>query len=306
MISFAGLKKILATARPRFLLLTPCCLSIALAMAIAEPAAINGWHLILILIGALSGHASVNLFNEYGDFSSGLDFRTQRTAFSGGTGVLPTAPELAKSVYIAALVTLALTMAIGIYLVWICGWGLLPLGLAGVMLIYFYTQTITHRPLLCLVAPGLAFGPLMIDGTYYVLRGHYSSSVLFVSLIVFFLVNDLLLLNQFPDLEADRLAGRHHLPISIGRKRSARVYAWFLIAAYGILTVSVWLSWLPLLSLSGLATLALAIPAARRAVEHCDDIENLIPALALNVGVTLLTPLLVSAGIVVQSIFEIA
>jgi len=295
---------VIATSRPAFLILTPCCLSLALANAVAEQLPIVYPHVILVFIGAIAAHISANMFNEYLDFTSGLDFQTQRTPFSGGSGTLPIAPELANSVKIAAFGSLLLTVSIGFYFIWIGGWGLFPVGLAGIFLVYFYTDRITHWPLLCLIAPGLAFGPLMIGGAYYVLSGHYSVAVFCTSLMVFFLVNNLLLLNQFPDQEADKNAGRCHLPILIGRKKSAWVYVGFLVAAYALLFLSVYLAFLPIYSLLGLLSLSLAIPAARISLQYADDIERLKPALALNVAVTLSTPVLVAAGIIWQHILS--
>ena len=99
------------------------------------------------------------------------------------------------------------------------------------------------------IAPGLSFGPLMINGAYYVLTGQYNMAVFSTSLIVFCLVNNLLLLNQFPDQQADQLAGRCHLPILLGRQKSARVYTGFLAAAYAVLLVNIGLGYLPIYSL---------------------------------------------------------
>lgn len=292
--------RIVATSRPKFLILTPCCLSITLAYVIAENTVINYLHLVLVFIGALTAHASVNMFNEYLDFSSGLDLHTQRTPYSGGSGTLPKAPELAKPVLITAISSLLLTLFTGFYLLWVNGWGLFPVGFLGILLVCFYSNKITQWPLLCLIAPGLAFGPLMINGAYYVLNAHYSSAVFCTSLIVFFLVKNLLLLNQFPDLEADKNAGRCHLPILIGRKKSARVYVGFLIAAYAVLLLGFALSFLPILSLLGLLSLVLAIPAATLVVRYADDLEKIKPALTLNVIISLLTPVLVATGIILQ------
>ncbi len=292
---------IIATARPAFLLLPLCSLSLPLAYAVSQGISINPLHLGLIFFGALAAHVSVNMLNEYEDYNSGLDFHTRRTPFSGGSGTLPIRPELAGLVYIGAMASLLITALIGFYFLSTAGWGLLPVGVLGLLLIYFYTQTITRWPLLCLIAPGLAFGPLMINAAYTVLSGHYSLAVTATSFIVFFLVNNLLLLNQFPDLEADQDAGRCHLPILIGRKKSARVYVSFLAAAYALLVLCVYLDFIPVTGLAGLLSLALAIPAARLAVQFPDDIERLKPALALNVAVTLSTPILVAAGIIWQS-----
>jgi 1,4-dihydroxy-2-naphthoate polyprenyltransferase len=77
---------LLKTARPAFLLLTPCCLSVAVAFAIYESIEIDPVNLALIFLGALAAHISVNMLNEYYDYKTGLDLQTQRTAFSGGSG----------------------------------------------------------------------------------------------------------------------------------------------------------------------------------------------------------------------------
>ncbi len=47
----------------------------------------------------------------------------------------------------------------------------------------------------------------MVPGSYYVLRQTIDAEVWVLALITFLLINDLLLLNQYPDTEADRQAG---------------------------------------------------------------------------------------------------
>ena len=288
------------TVRPAFLLLTPCCLSIAAAFAIYQGVAIDRVNLALIFLGALAAHISVNMLNEYHDYKTGLDFQTQRTAFSGGSGALPSAPELAESVLFYGLLCLVFAALIGLYVLWTIGWGLLPVGLSGLLLVYFYSTQIIRRPLLCLLAPGLGFGPFMILGAHYILIGHYSFAVLITSFIMLLVVSNLLLLNQFPDLEPDRAVGRLHLPILVGRKNAAKVYVLFLVMAYVLLVLLVYLKLLPIYSLLGLFTLFLGIPAAIFVLRFYDDITSLMPALALNVALTLSLPVLISIGLVWQ------
>ena len=291
---------LLKTARPAFLLLTPCCLSVAVAFAIYESIEIDPVNLALIFLGALAAHISVNMLNEYYDYKTGLDLQTQRTAFSGGSGTLPTSPELAESVFFCGLLCLVFTALIGLYFLWAIGWGLLPVGLSGMLLVYFYSSQITRRPLLCLLAPGLGFGPFMILGAYYILIGHYSFAVLMTSFIMLFVASNLLLLNQFPDLEPDRAAGRLHLPILVGRKNAALVYVLFLVMAYVLLLLSVYLKLLPIYSLLGMFTLFLGIPAAIFVLRFYDNMARLMPALALNVALTLSLPVLISIGLIWQ------
>jgi 1,4-dihydroxy-2-naphthoate polyprenyltransferase len=291
---------LLKTARPAFLLLTPCCLSVAVAFAIYESIEIDPVNLALIFLGALAAHISVNMLNEYYDYKTGLDLQTQRTAFSGGSGTLPASPELAESVFFCGLLCLVFTALIGLYFLWTIGWGLLPVGLSGMLLVYFYSSQITRRPLLCLLAPGLGFGPFMILGAYYILIGHYSFAVLMTSFIMLFVASNLLLLNQFPDLEPDRAAGRLHLPILVGRKNAALVYVLFLVMAYVLLLLFVYLKLLPIYSLLGMFTLFLGIPAAIFVLRFYDNMARLMPALALNVALTLSLPVLISIGLIWQ------
>lgn len=65
---------------------------------------------ILVLIGGLSAHISVNTLNDYLDFLSGLDFKTLKTPFSGGA--LLTDPSSSKLVLSVALFALAATVLI--------------------------------------------------------------------------------------------------------------------------------------------------------------------------------------------------
>ena len=44
--------------------------------------------LLLLVIGVVLAHVSVNLFNEISDYKSKIDENTVRTPFSGGSGML--------------------------------------------------------------------------------------------------------------------------------------------------------------------------------------------------------------------------
>jgi 1,4-dihydroxy-2-naphthoate octaprenyltransferase len=292
-------KNILGPMRVPFLILTPACVFLGIAAAFRTVGQVSALQVILCLIGAVGAHISVNAFNEYFDFKSGLDARTERTPFSGGSGTLPGNPEMARTALITAWVALIITGLIGVYFSFVRGWALLPLGLLGLIVIVVYTPWLTRNPLLCLVAPGLGFGPMMVMGTYFALTGQYSWSAFTASLVPFFLVSNLLLLNQFPDVKADESIGRKHFPISIGRKRSSLIYGLFLLLTYVVIIVGVLLAILPPFCLLGLLTLPLAIPVAIGAFRNAEDIQKLVPQMGLNVLINLLTPILVAVGLII-------
>jgi len=291
------LKILSGPMRIPFLILTPACVSLGVGSAIWTTGEVRVLFVVLALVGALSAHISVNSLNEYFDYKSGLDFRTKRTPFSGGSGVLPENPRMARHALIIGLVAFMLTGIVGIYFVHVWGWHLLPLGLIGLFVIVFYTTWFTSNPLLCLVAPGLGFGTLMVMGTDFVLTGAYSCSAFVASLVPFFLVSNLLLLNQFPDVEPDRSVGRRHLPIALGLRRSSLIYGLFLLLCYVSIALGVHLHYLPRFSLMGLLTIAIALPAFAGAYRFGENRERLMPYLGLNVVVVILTPLLVAAGL---------
>jgi 1,4-dihydroxy-2-naphthoate octaprenyltransferase len=251
------------------------------------------------VVGAIVAHISVNSLNEYYDFKSGLDSRTIRTPFSGGSGTLQERPEMAKAGLIIGLVSLGITALIGLYFLLQVGWGLLPVGILGVVTIVAYTPLITRSPLLCLVAPGFGFGSLMVLGAHFCLTGEYSWTAFIASLVPFFLVNDLLLLNQFPDAEADATVGRKHLPIAAGKRTSSIVYGLFLLGTYLSIVVGVALQLLPAWALLGLATLLLAVPLAIGVYRNHDSAEGLMPFLGQNVILNIVTPVLLAIGLLI-------
>jgi 1,4-dihydroxy-2-naphthoate octaprenyltransferase len=299
------IKLFLGPMRGPFLLLTPVCVGLGVAAAqSAGPVASSwqdGW---LALLAGLAAHISVNALNEYVDFKSGLDERTVRTPFSGGSGTLPAHPGVAPAALAIGLTALLLTCAIGLHLLlrWSTkGLQLAPLGLLGVALVAGYSPWITRSPWLCLIAPGLGFGPLMVAGTQFVLLGHYVPAVWWLSAMPFFLVNNLLLLNQFPDVEPDRAVGRQTLPILLGRPRCVAVLGFQWLAAYGVLAAAVWLGALPIAALAGLLSAPLALVVWRGVHRHADDMVRLVPFMGMNVALTLVTPVLVAVGLLVSS-----
>jgi 1,4-dihydroxy-2-naphthoate octaprenyltransferase len=293
----AHLAATLGPMRAPFLLLVPVCVSLGWAAAVHDGYSPQLPHLLLAAAGALAAHIAVNALNEYEDFRSGLDLRTQRTPFSGGTGTLPAHPDKAHYALATGVASLLVVVFIGVYFIDLRGVALLPLGLLGVLTIVLYTRWLTRSPLLCLLAPGVAFGPLMVLGVYFVLTGHYGITAAVASLVPLFLVSDLLLINQFPDREADRWAGRNHLLIAWGDRAGINVYGLFLAAAYVSVLLAVAFDTLPGWVLLSLLTLPVAGLAFRGLARHADEVPALVPHMAQHVLLTLVTPLLLALGI---------
>ena len=291
------IKTVVQSSRLPFLILTPVCVLLGASIVVYKGQSVDLFLLALIIIGALSAHVSVNTFNEYLDFKSGLDLETERTDFSGGSGALPNNPSALNSVYLTGVVSLFVTLIIGLYFVSLYGLQILPIGLLGVTLIVTYTSWINKHPWLCLIAPGLGFGVLMVLGTQFVLVGEYYVLSLWISIIPFLLINNLLLLNQYPDIKADTNAGRRHFPIAYGIQASNQVYGLFVLAAITLIIAYIWLDYLPVLSLIALIPMPLALLSLYGVHKHTQAIGHFQQYLGMNVVVAILTPLLLAVSL---------
>lgn len=287
----------LKTTRPSFLILSPVCVFLGMSTALKIEPSINLLIFFLILLGAIFAHISVNTLNEYYDYRSGLDLKTEKTAFSGGSGALPNYPATAKTTLTIGLLSLLLTIAIGIYFVFEHSVHILPIGIVGVALVITYTQWLNRFPFLCLITPGLGFGILMVVGTHVMLAGEYSRLTWTVSLVPFFLINNLLLLNQYPDIKADASVGRNTFPIAFGPNKSNLVYGLFALTAYASILINLILEKLPILSIIALMPMGFSLFALYGARKHGAEIGGFPRYLATNVIAAILTPLLLGIAI---------
>ncbi len=296
------LAALLGLARAPFLPLT--LVSVLLGLALAWPyasvdAGLPG-RALLVLLGALAAHVSVNAFNEVHDFRSGLDLATRRTPFSGGSGTLPAEPRWLPLGRWLALGSLAVCLLCGLALLLLQPAARLPLlliGGLGCLLILAYTPWLTRHPWLCLFAPGLAFGPLMVLGSQLAVAGRLADDGLLLALVPFCLANNLLLLNQYPDIDADRQAGRRTLPMLLPAPTVLALLGLHWLLAFA----------LPLLLVAsgregpGLLLVLLLAPLAGRTWWRCRQarlqLPALLPALAGNVLLSLLLPLLLAVGL---------
>jgi 1,4-dihydroxy-2-naphthoate octaprenyltransferase len=280
--------------RPKFLLLSVVLVLVGTAIGKHE-GQFEGFRFFLTVVGLLLAHTSVNVLNDYFDYQSGIDTDTTPTAFSGGSGILTQGLLNPRSVYLFGIGCLAAAFPIGIYLTYTSGWQLLPLIFLGGGIIYFYTPYLTKWLIGELIA-GLGLGSLPVLGTYFIQTGSYSIEAFVVSLAPGFLTANLLFLNEFPDVEADKKGGRYNLVIALGKRKASRLYAGLTITAYLCILGGVVTKLMPPLSLVALASIPFALRSIRIACKHYDNIPKLTPALQSNVITIIGTDALLALG----------
>ena len=218
-----GLAPWLGVARAPFLLL-PVTLVASGAAAAAYEGAFGWGPTLLALVGLVLLHAAVNALNEASDMTSGIDLRTTRTPFSGGSGTLPAGRLSVRATRAFAYACAVVGGLIG-------GWFALRLGplfallmAVGAAAVLFYSDVLA-RAGVGEVAAGLGLGALPVWGAAWVQGPPPGPAALWAGAPAFFMTFDLLLLNEFPDEEADRAGGRRNLVLLLGRKSAALTYA---------------------------------------------------------------------------------
>ena len=287
------MKKWLIVIRAPFLPLSAVLAFLGICIAWYDGAFHLGYAL-LAFFGLLLAHISVDVLNEYCDYKSGVDLNTQRTPFSGGSGALPAGLVSPRQALWLGLGSFLAAGLIGIYFTLTKGWLLLPLLLVAAACILLYTPFILKLrwPEW---APGLGMGFLPVLGAYFVQTSAYTIPVVIASIPSGILVHNLLLLNEFPDVEADSKAGRKTTPITIGKAKTSIIYAVLTVIVYLWIIGAIVAGVMPPFCLIALLTLPFAIKAIQGALKHYDA-SKLMLAMSSNVRVVLLTQLLLGIG----------
>jgi 1,4-dihydroxy-2-naphthoate octaprenyltransferase len=292
-----GLRFFLATRLP---FLTATLVPVALGIAAAGfERHFNLGLAALTLVGAIAVHLALNVTNDIFDARSGADdYNVNPTMFSGGSRVIQYGLVSIGQMTAIAAVCYAIAIAIGLYLASVAGWGLLWLGVAGVLISYFYTAPpvkLVHRGLGEL-ATALGFGPIMVLGAYYVQTGHYALRPLILSIPVAVLVMLILYANEIPDRVADARAGKRTLVVRLPRNAVITGYAIAAAVAYSALVVGVVARILPWPTLVALLTVPLAIKTVRGLERDYDDPYVLMGSLQNNIVLHFSTGILLVAG----------
>jgi 1,4-dihydroxy-2-naphthoate octaprenyltransferase len=139
---------------------------VIVAVAAAVPFA--GWHWGVLVASALGAgllHVGGNLLNDYFDFRYSVDRRTEGDDLRPGR-VLVRRQLLPRDVAVEAAVCMSAALALGLYLIWQCGIGILWFGLAGAVSAYVYTGPplkLKYRAMGEIVI-FIVFGPLLMVG----------------------------------------------------------------------------------------------------------------------------------------------
>jgi 1,4-dihydroxy-2-naphthoate octaprenyltransferase len=257
---------------------------------------------ILTLLLALLVHAGVNVVNDYHDALNGTDgVNTERIfPFTGGSRFIQNGVLSERE---TALLGYALLLAVipgGLLLALSSGWGLIPIGLVGLLLGWAYSAPplkLNSRGLgeLCVAAGFLG----VVVGADYAQRGGWDSTPFAAGLPYALLVTNLLFINQFPDRSADLRAGKRHWVARLSPNRARWGYLLIGAANVWLLTTSVLVrACLPRSALLALVALVPGGFAAWQLWRHAETPARLAPAIKSTIVAALVFGLVLSGALV--------
>lgn len=223
-------------ADPKVSLASFAGMFMAACFAAADGAIHWGW-LLATVLGVFLVEVAKNASGEVVDFDSGTDLaiaQADRSPFSGGKRVLVDGLLTRRQTWQIAFACFGAAIAIGLAIVYLREPQVLALGAVGMGLAWFYhggNLRLSYRGLGEL-AVCMAYGPLVVCGTYLVQTGYLSAQVLHASMALGLLVASFLWINQFPDYLADRSSGKRNLVVRLGRRKAALGYVLIVATAY--------------------------------------------------------------------------
>lgn len=299
-----GLKFFLATRLP-FLSATLVPVFLGVAAAGLEHH-FNFGLALLTLVGAIAVHLGLNVANDVFDAQSGADdYNVNPTMFSGGSRVIQYGLVSFRQMVAIMVACYVIAAVIGLVLVALTGIGLLWLGVAGVLISFFYTAPplkLVHRGL-GEIAVALGFGPIMLLGAYFVQTGHYALRPTVLSIPVALLVMLILYANEIPDRVSDARAAKRTLVVRLSREAVLNGYTVSVGLVYVALVVGIVTRILPWPTALGLLTIPLAIKTQRGLAANYENPYVLMASLQDNVVLHLATGMLLVVGTLLGLLF---
>ena len=225
------IKEWFLAARPKTLLVgvAPVLAGSALAYAFGK---FNWIPALICLVFALLAQITSNFVNDYYDFKKGTD-REDRL---GPERAVATGKISAKAMWRATLITISLALLVGLSLIYYGGWWLI--GVGALVAVFAFAYSGGPYPLsyhgLGDIAVLIFYGIVPVVFTYYVQAHDFPVDVWLASIGVGLVGVNVLIVNNYRDMETDAVSGKRTTVVIFGRERMALVYLVNCILAYNL------------------------------------------------------------------------
>ena len=229
----AALNLFLAT-RPAFLTITllGCLIGLTVPSPSKQSIVINLLTFALVILV----HAAANVINDYYDHLNGSDQNNHNriSPFTGGSRFIQDQLLKPTQIFHLGVALIILSTAIGLYVCKQTTWLLIPLGITGVIFGWAYSAPplqLMSRGILGELSIAIAWS-LVVIGFASIQTASFVYQAIPMGLAYGLMVSNILLVNQIPDIEADRTARKLTLATRTNGNELSNWYLGIIIAAY--------------------------------------------------------------------------
>ncbi|MGA2332778.1 MAG: prenyltransferase [Syntrophales bacterium] len=265
-------------------------------------------YFVMVIIGVTVHHIGLNMIDDVFDYLHAVDrsHGEEKNPYTGGSGVLTGGLLPAEYVLAAAIVCYLIGIAIAIYLTIMVGWPVLLFAAIGVFSSVFYTMPPIRYGYRGFGEFSLLinFGPVICLGAFYVQTRSIAWEPFVISFVPGFLMWSMIVINEIPDYEEDREAGKLNLVARLGRKAGVILYVAGLVCAYATVFLSASLGVTSFGVLLALLTLPVAYDACRILNKNYMDKIRMAPANLATIKVHALTLSCLIIGYIVTGVIS--
>ena len=171
---------------------------------------------VLCLLFALLAQVASNMANDYFDYVKGSD----KAGRVGPRRAVASGDITPRAMLMGTFCVLGVACAVGLGLVFFAGWQLIPIGV--IIALFALAYTAGPYPLayhgLGDVTVFLFFGLVAVNMTYYVQALQFDADVFLLSIAMGLLSINILLVNNYRDMEEDAAANKRTTVVLFGRR----------------------------------------------------------------------------------------
>ncbi len=224
----AAARRVLLATRPAFFTASVLPVLVGTAWAACALHHFDGALFALALAATVLAHAASNVYNDVGDDLNGTDPGNEDRIYpyTGGSRFIQAGLLSREEMTRIAIGLAGAALAVGVMLALLRGPGIVAFGLVGLALGFLYSlpgiQLSARGAGEAAVAIGL--GALPVLGAVWLQAGTIDVGAILISVPVSAWVAAILLVNEVPDVEPDRRAGKHTLVVRFGAPGARVIY----------------------------------------------------------------------------------
>ncbi len=236
----------------------------------------------LVMIGVVVNHVALNMADDYFDYKHAVDRLKpeEKNPYTGGSGTLSNGLIKPITMVKAFSLCFSITIAIGLLLTTIVGWPVLLFGLVGIFCSIFYTAPPINFSHYGLGEIGLLinFGTTIGLGSYYVQTQRIGLEAFIATLPLGIMLFSMIVINEIPDYQEDRLAGKLTIVARYGKRSGVKLYAASWVCTYTIIILAILIGIMPLVALFAFVSIPLVLRSMWILKKNFENPKELAPA----------------------------